>query len=172
MRGKGRAAGLDDLRHRITPAYAGKSHHSRTESVAPRDHPRVCGEKYRAGRCGHPGRGSPPRMRGKALPLVKSILSDGITPAYAGKRGGLPFMRRIRRDHPRVCGEKSAPITANPSVLGSPPRMRGKERRTPAATTRPRITPAYAGKRMFWLAPMPARGDHPRVCGEKTKKIP
>ena len=34
------------------------------------------------------------------------------------------------------------------------------------------ITPAYAGKRGLGEAGHPPHGDHPRVCGEKTKKIP
>lgn len=34
------------------------------------------------------------------------------------------------------------------------------------------ITPAYAGKSFVLLDPMRRMQDHPRVCGEKTKKIP
>ena len=34
------------------------------------------------------------------------------------------------------------------------------------------ITPAYAGKSLELLLPVCAKKDHPRVCGEKTKKIP
>ena len=35
-----------------------------------------------------------------------------------------------------------------------------------------RITPAYAGKRKFLYELDNDGRDHPRVCGEKTKKIP
>ena len=34
------------------------------------------------------------------------------------------------------------------------------------------ITPAYAGKSPFVHNLLPEFGDHPRLCGEKTKKIP
>ena len=34
------------------------------------------------------------------------------------------------------------------------------------------ITPAYAGKRSLSFFSPPLSWDHPRVCGEKTKKIP
>ena len=34
------------------------------------------------------------------------------------------------------------------------------------------ITPAYAGKRDGSLLRLDGTVDHPRVCGEKTKKIP
>ena len=37
---------------------------------------------------------------------------------------------------------------------------------------RQRITPAYAGKSTSWLTVTGGTGDHPRLCGEKTKKIP
>ena len=35
-----------------------------------------------------------------------------------------------------------------------------------------RITPAYAGKSQFTTTPNREYRDHPRLCGEKTKKIP
>ena len=35
-----------------------------------------------------------------------------------------------------------------------------------------RITPAYAGKSAAGSALLVGGLDHPRVCGEKTKKIP
>ncbi len=35
-----------------------------------------------------------------------------------------------------------------------------------------RITPAYAGKREVFGYQEAWAEDHPRVCGEKTKKIP
>ena len=107
MRGKGAggsgAAGVSG----ITPAYAGKS--SLSEVVYGRgwDHPRVCGEKLKSDDADVTYKGSPPRMRGKALISIKDVKQAGITPAYAGKRcfGGL-FCFEIR-DHPRVCGEKA-----------------------------------------------------------------
>ena len=34
------------------------------------------------------------------------------------------------------------------------------------------ITPAYAGKRLSLFGKTYPEQDHPRVCGEKTKKIP
>lgn len=37
---------------------------------------------------------------------------------------------------------------------------------------RTRITPACAGKRINDLPFVVYNGDHPRVCGEKTKKSP
>ena len=50
--------------------------------------------------------------------------------------------------------------------------MRGKGHLTLAVSHMHRINPAYAGKRL----PLPdiaaQTQDHPRVCGEKTKKIP
>ena len=92
-----------------------------------RDHPRVCGEKVFA--CS--GRafiqGSPPRMRGKGLKLILFVFRAGITPAYAGK--SLPaFLKKwAKKDHPRVCGEKSVKSFSVWSLTGSPPRMRGKD---------------------------------------------
>ena len=51
---------------------------------------------------------------------------------------------------------------------GSPPRVRGKVWRSPAAPGTQGITPACAGKRRPVPSPRSTRQDHPRVCGEKS----
>lgn len=50
--------------------------------------------------------------------------------------------------------------------------MRGKESEKPDCDDKRRITPAYAGKREGGWNVGTLAEDHPRVCGEKTKKIP
>ena len=74
----------------------------------------------------------------------------------------------MKRDHPRVCGEKMHPKTSDSLISGSPPRMRGKaiDRHFPEPCFG--ITPAYAGKRGRNKSGQPAAKDHPRVCGEKA----
>lgn len=50
--------------------------------------------------------------------------------------------------------------------------MRGKVYGKTGVSTFLGITPAYAGKRHLKSLPQLVDGDHPRICGEKTKKIP
>ena len=50
---------------------------------------------------------------------------------------------------------------------GSPPRVRGKVALKFESKGLARITPACAGKRPIRQTDCIARGDHPRVCGEK-----
>ena len=50
--------------------------------------------------------------------------------------------------------------------------MRGKVHFTGAVVVGGGITPAYAGKSYTDQCPYTYYWDHPRVCGEKTKKIP
>ena len=111
--------------------------------------------------------GSPPRMRGKDFHVGDGLRFAGITPAYAGKRGG--FHRQLSRvkDHPRVCGEKQVASRQTTTHLGSPPRMRGKAAGVYAYSDSERITPAYAGKSFFCPDRILWDRDHPRVCGEK-----
>ena len=106
MRGKVLAACLHNLVNGITPAYAGKRCSPAIQPMKKQDHPRVCGEKLKAIYQRRNVKGSPPRMRGKAGKHKRSKYQRRITPAYAGKRripGPAAF---LRRDHPRVCGEK------------------------------------------------------------------
>ena len=112
----------------------------------------MCGEKAYTGPARCKAAESPPRMRGKVQPVQLVHDALGITPAYAGKRG-------IR-------------LAVDSKTIGSPPHVRGKECVNSARKLPVGITPACAGKRaiLFRLLSLPR--DHPRMCGEKTKKIP
>ena len=127
MRGKGQHLHQEHAIVGITPAYAGKSRAVPAERNPGQDHPRVCGEKYSVGSAQNVLSGSPPRMRGKELEQYNGYQTSGITPAYAGKRGGPSARCRGGGDHPRVCGEKRATFAQFWGYLGSPPRMRGKD---------------------------------------------
>ena len=116
--------------------------------------------------------GSPPRMRGRVYPDCTDCEEGGITPAYAGKRKRKLKPKRLTGDHPRVCGEEPHSPFYNAPDQGSPPRMRGRAVQRNAYTTTARITPAYAGKSLASSSAFRAIRDHPRVCGEETKKIP
>ena len=172
MRGKGVKHRDGRVRVGITPAYAGKSRTLGTGGSGRRDHPRVCGEKGFCIRCTARMVGSPPRMRGKVYLLCLLPIRTGITPAYAGKSLAQCFVRFSLRDHPRVCGEKFCKWLQEPNTMGSPPRMRGKARSACFHLRNLGITPAYAGKSCVCVHDIALNQDHPRVCGEKTKKIP
>ena len=107
-------------------------------------------------------------MRGKVSAHRRTVHSEGITPAYAGKSVLLVFQSAVNRDHPRICGEK-LPRTLRPSPRkGSPPHMRGKVNEKKANGFDIRITPAYAGKSTLLCFPAEPGWDHPRICGEKS----
>ena len=167
VRGKVQLPGRNSRKTRITPACAGKSQRSRPGECSRRDHPRVCGEKL--DRMLHHRRmtGSPPRVRGKGAHKPVRLLDGGITPAYAGKSSRARLRCRCTWDHPRVCGEKIVLVIVFCSLMGSPPRMRGKVMRKEILRIIHGITPAYAGKREGPKNAQSKVGDHPRVCGEK-----
>ena len=133
------------------------------------DHPRVCGEKQRTLAVQDEPQGSPPRVRGKVWRSPAAPGTQGITPACAGKRRPVPSPRSTRQDHPRVCGEKPPKGCGLNLILGSPPRVRGKDVSGADATPWIRITPACAGKSFTSMKCFRAIQDHPRVCGEKTE---
>ena len=128
MRGKDVGGHSFAMEAGITPAYAGKSITVVILFLAHGDHPRVCGEKHFGQGSGLELVGSPPRMRGKGCQWWCRRSVPGITPAYAGKSGCHRGRQRSCWDHPRVCGEKSYPLSDIGRRLGSPPRMRGKVR--------------------------------------------
>ena len=75
----------------------------------------------------------------------------------------------MTRDHPRVCGEKYTANATETTVLGSPPRVRGKAVLDEKGGEKYGITPACAGKSMEYSASFRTARDHPRVCGEKMQ---
>ena len=151
----------------ITPACAGKRLSSIYSNLKGKDHPRVCGEKSMHREPHKMKRGSPPRVRGKENKTNIDRTLAGITPACAGKRTTNRSGALKHWDHPRVCGEKKETMKNSPDYMGSPPRVRGKDRQ-PKTTKRPSgITPACAGKRLLRNCSPLQFGDHPRVCGEK-----
>ena len=111
-------------------------------------------------------------MRGKVSTAKVFSFGFGITPAYAGKSFRSRFHDRSCGDHPRLCGEKECWFCSGVMTLGSPPPMRGKVVFSNRQTGHRRITPAYAGKRQQIRKCDLEKRDHPRLCGEKTKKIP
>ena len=93
----------------ITPAYAGKSPTGVENLQVNRDHPRICGEKL--------------------VKLFPFLVHCGITPAYAGKRVVCPPVSSVYQDHPRICGEKPNRLLWEHWKEGSPPHMRGKDKK-------------------------------------------
>ena len=85
MRGKAPECRGKMPSNRITPACAGKRRKTGVFPRKTRDHPRVCGEKEMMNSENFQERGSPPRVRGKAVAIAAAISLCRITPACAGK---------------------------------------------------------------------------------------
>ena len=106
-------------------------------------------------------------MRGKGGVKVLSATERRITPAYAGKSQSKGNAACVRKDHPRLCGEKFTHLRAFFHFVGSPPPMRGKGGFPSPTILEPGITPAYAGKSSYFILSTYFEEDHPRLCGEK-----
>ena len=106
VRGTASASFTAEADNRITPACAGNRSNACHFVSSYRDHPRVCGEQQWPGRRPPDRGGSPPRVRGTALPRDGMDALVGITPACAGNRPYRPGKIHLHRDHPRVCGEQ------------------------------------------------------------------
>ena len=109
-------------------------------------------------------------MRGKEASWAWRMTSGRITPAHAGKRRAKSLTHCAPEDHPRACGEKQVAYRLAEPVLGSPPRMRGKEVTSADFRHAPGITPAHAGKSQKLFLSLAALWDHPRACGEKLRQ--
>ncbi len=130
----------------------------------------MCGEKYVTSTNGDDRWGSPPRVRGKVVKDFANAISLGITPACAGKSTTIIWDKKDDKDHPRVCGEKLKTQMCRFVMKGSPPRVRGKVSLCDGMSCGQRITPACAGKSSICGCNCTRDQDHPRVCGEKTKR--
>ena len=170
-RGKAALASVAALASGITPAYAGKSHPPIAPVCRNGDHPRIRGEKGYTIRMICCILGSPPHTRGKAITGAGLTIPTGITPAYAGKSCPSGDYTRIKRDHPRIRGEKLQPKPRHLRNKGSPPHTRGKAMILHTVTGLPGITPASAGKRTDEEVWEFLHQDHPRIRGEKRRRL-
>ena len=109
----------------------------------------------------------PPRRRGKDSGTVHGCGQLRITPAWAGKSRPSPASEMPTKDHPRVGREKFLWRLRRESILGSPPRGRGKLQLGKLCVDVGGITPAWAGKSGSSAAVRSGAWDHPRVGGEK-----
>ena len=171
MRGKRISCIRHAPRPRITPADAGKTALGGVSWRYREDHPRGCGENRQDDELREKEIGSPPRMRGKLLSAFGQSSPLRITPADAGKTVFGTDRRTAAEDHPRGCGENCLQELKTKDLTGSPPRMRGKPVRNLAIKQLSRITPADAGKTAALKSTATLAKDHPRGCGENTKKI-
>ena len=155
----------------IIPAYAGNTNYPIFSACNRRDHPRVCGEHDFDQLAGFRRQGSSPRMRGTPGGRAVGRCHPGIIPAYAGNTWWLSPSLVGNRDHPRVCGEHNKLRAVFGVPAGSSPRMRGTLFRLSAILKHAGIIPAYAGN-TWWLSPsVIGNRDHPRVCGEHSKRL-
>ena len=69
-----------------------------------------------------------------------------------------------------MCGEKHAAAVKHGIQHGSPPHVRGKDKRVIVPCVGLRITPACAGKRVTVYRQEITAWDHPRMCGEKYQR--
>ena len=90
-------------------------------------------------------------MRGKQINNFFNIIVLRITPADAGKTSRRGSVHTLYK--------------------GSPPRMRGKPGASKGYERSDGITPADAGKTAVVVYLAAVMEDHPRGCGENTKKI-
>ena len=146
MRGKAQDWLATDKSVRITPARAGKRNQTLQNQFNRKDHPRACGEKGIEKLWSRTEKGSPPRVRGKGPKRSWPARASRITPARAGKSGCALLQWPAGWDHPRACGEKYEDLIYRKDVMGSPPRVRGKEIQKRQDWATRRITPARAGK--------------------------
>ena len=146
MRGKRICFSVRAQQTGITPADAGKTALMPDGGAVKWDHPRGCGENAFRGHTAQSGTGSPPRMRGKQSKHFKRARDGRITPADAGKTELAMEDGKKGEDHPRGCGENVCNSFADTSIVGSPPRMRGKHCKICPFGEGSRITPADAGK--------------------------
>ena len=105
-------------------------------------------------------------MRGKRYVSRKRLGIIGITPADAGKTIVYAVNAAHTWDHPRGCGENRLQLKMGFTLLGSPPRMRGKLTYLSICAATVRITPADAGKTLAAGTVRVEWKDHPRGCGE------
>ncbi len=127
MRGKLGVKYRRDPVFRIIPAHAGQTVLLAFFVVVFADHPRACGANGHVGGFIVARVGSSPRMRGKPQTAAAQEFQRRIIPAHAGQTQFYTQSQHLYTDHPRACGANLDRKLDHAAVLGSSPRMRGKQ---------------------------------------------
>ena len=138
-------------RVRFIPACAGNADERCSRYTVCPVHPRVCGERDQTGAKIRGPVGSSPRVRGTPRDAEIQDAFRRFIPACAGNAERGRSSTSTATVHPRVCGERAAPLGATWRTTGSSPRVRG--------------THASAVRRIA------KRQVHPRVCGERLPGV-
>ena len=112
--------------------------------------------------------GSSPRVRGKPARADSTADNDRLIPACAGKTPKPKNSSGLKPAHPRVCGENRYRGGAGLGMVGSSPRVRGKQVRADPRVNREGLIPACAGKTARRRTNRNRAQAHPRVCGENV----
>jgi len=113
----------------------------------------------------------PPRARGRGTRAYMNRLTEGNTPACAGKSHRLPILIHRDRKYPRVRGEEHRGQHERELAWEIPPRARGRVMRMMISALLQGNTPACAGKRRPVAAAVWPAGKYPRVRGEEKRMI-
>ena len=167
VRGTGHSRRRDQFCGRFIPACAGNSRHPASSGHESTVHPRVCGEQAVIVMTGLRAVGSSPRVRGTGIGFDTGNDILRFIPACAGNRFSVRNAPRNQPVHPRVCGEQFAAPDMQRAFIGSSPRVRGTDRRTPHCRAASRFIPACAGNSKGPARSPAALAVHPRVCGEQ-----
>ncbi len=93
------------------------------------------------------------RVAGNAVQLkveLSRYLHRGSPPHTRGKAVNNRRRQSDHKDHPRTRGEKALPWIMTVMTLGSPPHTRGKVGKGTEMIGDDRITPAHAGKSLYY----------------------
>ena len=140
-------------------------------SAATSAHPRRCGENGSASRRAVAPHGSSPQVRGKRAHACSFARLCRLIPAPAGKTPYTHASPDTRAAHPRRCGENSVSSSANRSIFGSSPQVRGKHFVFTRVLLPRRLIPAGAGKTQQMKECTSHPWAHPRRCGENLVKV-
>ena len=153
----------------LIPAWAGKTHGSRSALGGQWAHPRVGGENHFGNLSARNFLGSSPRGRGKLAVALEMGWPEGLIPAWAGKTSSRSVHSSSSGAHPRVGGENGPSLLLSSQRTGSSPRGRGKLRCQATTLSPVGLIPAWAGKTQGTRIRGVAREAHPRVGGENSK---
>ena len=115
--------------------------------------------------------GSSPHVRGTHHLQAHRRELPGIIPACAGNTLYPISHVTLQRDHPRMCGEHSPTLAAGLNTMGSSPHVRGTHLLEKRRNVADGIIPACAGNTMICNLNQCQARDHPRMCGEHTRRV-
>ena len=156
---------------RFTPTRVGTTGSRNVSPALVAVHPHACGDNGPNGETHHVEAGSPPRVWGQPVGVLRRLSERRFTPTRVGTTFAAHGNTCHASVHPHACGDNQSQLIEPENAPGSPPRVWGQPPVLDHAIYGGRFTPTRVGTTPGSACGCSRRTVHPHACGDNARSV-